>query len=144
MLTGLPDDMLVKVDRASMAVGLEVRVPFLDHRLVEFAWRLPLSTKIRNRQGKWILRQMLYDFVPKSLVERPKMGFSIPFGAWLRGRLRGWGESLLDEKQMKADGLLNVAAVRSAWIRHIKGQGDWSYPLWGVLMFQAWKKKWIG
>ena len=139
--TYLPDDILQKVDRASMAVSLEVRPPLLDHRVVEFAWRLPRGMRIKGGETKWLLRRVLDRYVPRALVERPKMGFGIPLAEWLRGPLRAWAEELLDPARL-GGGLLNVPAIHKLWAEHISGERNWAYALWTILMFEGWRRRW--
>ena len=140
----LPSDILTKVDRASMGSSIEVRVPLLDHRVAEMSWRMPLSTKINNNQGKWALRQILYKYVPQDLVERPKMGFSIPLDDWLRNSLRDWSEDLLSEKKLREGGSFNPNTVRKLWDDHLRKTHNNQHALWTILMFQAWQDKWKG
>ena len=137
-MTYLPDDILVKVDRAAMAKSLETRVPFLDHRVVELASRLPMNMKIRGDETKWILRQVLYQYVPKELIERPKAGFAIPLAEWLRGPLKDWVESLIDEKRLAREGYFNVHYIRNLWHDHLSGKRNHQSLLWNILMFQTW------
>ena len=134
----LPDDILVKVDRAAMANSLETRVPLLDHRLVELAWRLPMSMKMREGKTKWILRQVLYRYVPQHLIERPKAGFSIPLGDWLRGPLREWAEVLLNMSRLKQEGYFDAIYIREKWQAYLGGTDTYKLFLWNVLMFQVW------
>jgi asparagine synthase (glutamine-hydrolysing) len=134
----LPDDILAKVDRAAMSQSLETRAPFLDHRVMELAWRLPLEMKIQRGKGKWALREVLYRHVPSKLIERPKAGFAMPLAQWLRGPLRDWAEGLLDEGRLRREGFLDSGLVRRTWEDHLTGTRDWSARLWCVLMFEAW------
>jgi asparagine synthase (glutamine-hydrolysing) len=142
LVSYLPDDILVKLDRASMGVGLEARCPLLDHRVVEWAWRLPLDFKMRKGQSKWLLRQVLYRYVPPALVERPKSGFAIPIGDWLRNPLRDWAEALLDAGRLQREGLLNAIPIRRVWTEHLNGRYNNQDKLWVILMFEAWYERW--
>jgi len=139
-ITYLPNDILVKLDRATMAFGLEGRIPFLDPRVVEFAWRLPLPMKVRPNDGKWILRQVLYRYVPRELIERPKMGFGVPLDSWLRGPMREWADALLDPRRLREDGFFDAEAIDRKWKDHLGGRGAWQFHLWDILMFQLWRE----
>ena len=140
-LTYLPDDILTKVDRATMAVSLEARVPLLDHRVVEFSWKLKQNLKIKKNSTKWILRQILYKYVPKNLIERPKMGFGIPLSKWLRNELREWAEYLLSEKVFKNILLLKRDPIIIKWKQHLSGKYNWQYQIWNILMLHAWAEE---
>jgi asparagine synthase (glutamine-hydrolysing) len=139
ILSYLPGDILAKVDRAAMAVSLETRVPLLDHRVVEFAWSLPFNYKVKNQTSKWALREVLYKYVPKELIDRPKMGFGVPVDQWIESEFREWAEELLDERRIKEDGLFEPKFIRRRWDEHISGVRNWKDSLWFVICFQAWR-----
>ena len=138
----LPEDILVKVDRASMSVSLEVRVPLLDHRLVEFAWTMPKKMRLRNSTTKWLIREVCYRYIPKEIVDRPKMGFSIPLNAWLSGPLYEWADSLIREDRLTQQGIFNPTAVRKVWDDFLDGKGNYQHGIWGILQAQAWLERW--
>jgi asparagine synthase (glutamine-hydrolysing) len=143
LLTYLPDDILTKLDRATMAVGLEGRCPILDHRVVEFALKLPRACKSIGARTKILLKQVLARHVPRTLFEREKQGFEAPIALWLRGPLKGWAEDLLDPRAMRADGFFNPEPIQRKWREHQSGRRNWQYALWNVLMFQEWKRRWL-
>jgi asparagine synthase (glutamine-hydrolysing) len=138
LVSYLPDDILVKVDRAAMAVSLETRAPYLDHRVVDFASKLPLTFKVQGNSNKRVLREILYRYVPRPLLDRPKMGFGVPIDSWLRGPLRAWAEDLLDESRLRREGYLDPTPIREKWDEHISGARNWQYLIWDVLMFESW------
>ena len=138
LISYLPDDILVKLDRAAMALGLETRVPFLDYRVVDFAWSLPLEYKFYDGVDKWPLKQVLYNYVPEKLFNRPKMGFGVPIGHWLRGPLKDWAETMLNQSKIKSQGYFNSDLVERKWREHLSGKRNWERELWNVLVFQTW------
>ena len=138
MQTYLPDDILVKVDRAAMSMGLETRVPLLDHQVVEFAWSLPLDLKSKSGQSKWVLKELLARYLPRDMIDRPKKGFGVPLDIWLRGPLKAWAEALLNEARLEREGYFQARALRNKWDEHISGRRNWGYHLWSALMFQSW------
>ena len=143
MLTYLPENILTKVDRASMAFSLEARVPLLDHRVIAFAWGLEPNLLYRRRRPKWLLRQVLDRYLPSRLVDRPKMGFGVPIAAWLSGPLRDWADSMLSERRLVEGGILDAGLVRARWREHLSGRRDWQFQLWSVLMFESWRDRWF-
>ena len=138
LLSYLPGDILTKVDRASMAVSLETRLPFMDHRLIEFAWTLPNEYKYKNGRTKWILKEVLNKYIPKKLYDRPKQGFGIPINEWLKGSLREWAEELLNEQKLKEQGYFDAIKIREKWMQHQSGKSNWQHQIWNILMFQSW------
>ena len=143
LVSSIPDDTLPKVGLAGAAVGLETRMPLLDHRVVELAWRFPFAQKSRDGQGKWILRRILERYVPREIVDRPKMGFAVPVRNWMRGELKDWADSLLDPRQLQDDGYFDATTVRAWWDAYLRGDDRWHYPLWTVMMFQGWRNQWL-
>jgi len=140
-LNYLPNDILVKIDRAAMSSSLETRLPLLDHRVVEFAWRTPLNMKLKNNRSKWLLRQVLKKYLPENLIEGPKKGFSVPIAEWLRGPLKNWANDLLDEKLIFTQNYFSAKPIKIKWEEHLSGKQDWSKQLWTILMFQSWLQK---
>ena len=140
-LTYMPNDILVKLNRASMASSLETRIPFLNHNLVELSWRVPENLKIKNKKGKWILREILKNYIPEDLYERPKSGFAIPLAQWLRGPLKEWANSLINKKTINEEGYFYFENIEKMWSEHLTGRYDWSSRLWCILIFQSWLSK---